>query len=92
MRGDFDSVLSSEAAGVCKPAAGIFREALRRARCAPHEAVFVGDSLFHDVAGANRLGLRSVLIWHSEDRDPPDVDPKPAHVIRRFDELLEVTR
>ncbi len=92
VRGDFDSVLSSEAAGVCKPAPGIFREAIRRAGCAANEALFVGDSVFHDVAGANRLGLRSVLIWHAEDRDPPDSEPKPAHVIRRFDELLEVCR
>lgn len=92
VRGDFDSVLSSEAARVCKPAAGIFHEALRRADCAPGEAFFVGDSLFHDIAGANRLGLRSVLIWHSAEREPPAADPKPAHVIRRFDELLELAR
>jgi len=92
VRADFDSVLSSEAARVCKPAPGIFREALRRAQCAPEQALFVGDSLFHDIAGANRLGMRSVLIWHREDRDPPAVEPTPAHVIRHFDELLAVAR
>jgi len=90
VREDFDSVLSSEAARSCKPEPGIFHEALRRAGCEPHQAVFVGDSLFHDVGGANRLGMRSVLIWHSADRDPPGDGPKPSHVIRRFAELLEV--
>ena len=43
-------------------------------------------------AGASALGLRSVLIWHRDDRDPPDGGPKPDHVIRRFDELLEIAR
>jgi len=92
VRDQFHSVLSSERAGSCKPAPAIFEEALRRAGCAPHQAVFVGDSLFHDVGGANRLGLRSVLIWHRDDRDPPGDGPKPAHVIHRFDELLEIAR
>jgi putative hydrolase of the HAD superfamily len=92
VREDFDSVLSSERAGACKPAPAIFAEALRRAGCAPHEAVFVGDSLFHDVGGANRVGLRSVLIWHRDDREPPGDGPTPAHVIRRFPELLEIAK
>jgi 2-haloalkanoic acid dehalogenase type II len=92
VRADFDSVLSSEAARSCKPQPGIFHEALRRAACEPHQAVFVGDSLFHDVGGANRLGMRSVLIWHSAERDPPGDGPKPSHVIRTFAELLGVAR
>jgi FMN phosphatase YigB (HAD superfamily) len=52
----------------------------------------VGDSLFHDVGGANRLGLRSVLIWHRHDREPPPGGPEPAHVIRAFAELLEIAK
>lgn len=92
VRADFDAVLSSEQARACKPEPAIFEQALASARCAPHQAVFVGDSLFHDVGGANRLGLRSVLIWHRDDRDPPGDGPVPAHVIRRFPELLEIAR
>jgi len=92
VRPDFHAVLSSERARSCKPAPGIFEQALASAGCAPHEAIFVGDSLFHDVGGANALGLRSVLIWHREDRDPPGGGPKPDHVIRRFPELLEIAR
>ena len=36
--------------------------------------------------------MRSVLIWHRDDRDPPDGGPKPDYVIRRFPELLEIAR
>jgi 2-haloalkanoic acid dehalogenase type II len=92
VRAHFHAVLSSERARSCKPARGIFEAALASAGCTPGEAIFVGDSLFHDVGGAAALGMRSVLIWHREDRDPPASDPKPDHVIRRFDQLLEIAR
>jgi len=92
VRADFDAVLSSERARSCKPAPDIFAQALASAGCAGSEAVFVGDSLFHDVGGAKRMGMRSVLIWHRDDREPPAADPKPDHVIRAFSELLEIAR
>jgi FMN phosphatase YigB (HAD superfamily) len=92
VRGDFDAVLSSERARSCKPAPGIFEQALASAGCDAREAVFVGDSLYHDVGGANALGMTSVLIWHSAERQPPGDGPRPGHVIRRFDELLEIAK
>jgi 2-haloalkanoic acid dehalogenase type II len=86
----FDSILSSEAAQSCKPDPSIFHEALRRAGCPPQEAVFVGDSLQQDIAGANRVGLRSVLIWSDAEREPTIGEHKPQHVIRRIPELLDL--
>ncbi|MEW6268327.1 MAG: HAD family hydrolase [Thermodesulfobacteriota bacterium] len=86
-----DSLLSSEAARSCKPDAGIFAQALERAGCAPGEALFVGDSLPQDVAGANRAGLRSVLLWHRDDKAPPEAqadDERPRHVIRNVPDVL----
>ncbi|MBX3025995.1 HAD family hydrolase [bacterium] len=90
LRPHFDSLLSSEAAGACKPDPAIFAEALRRADCAASEAIFVGDTLAQDIAGANAMGMRSVLIWHREDRQPAADGARPAHVIRRIPELLDL--
>lgn len=84
----FDSILSSEQAQSCKPDLGIFTEALRRARCAPAEAFFVGDSLQQDIPGANRMGLHSVLIWDRTDSEPSSDADRPRHVIRRIPDLL----
>jgi 2-haloalkanoic acid dehalogenase type II len=84
----FHSILSSEQALSCKPHPGIFRKALHHAGCRPEEALFVGDSILQDIAGANEAGLRSVLLWHRDDRDPPQVDSPPSHVIREVPELL----
>ncbi|MBC8391677.1 MAG: HAD family hydrolase [Deltaproteobacteria bacterium] len=86
----FDFLLSSEYAKSCKPDQGIFSEAIRRAGCRPGEALFVGDSLAQDIAGANQAGLCSVLLWHREDLEPPQSEPQPRHVIRRIPEVLSL--
>ncbi len=86
----FDSLLSSERAESCKPGGAIFAEALRRAGCRPEEALFVGDSIPQDIEGANRAGIRSVLLWHRPDREAPIDTIRPRHVIRRISEMLEL--
>lgn len=86
----FDWLLSSEEAGSCKPDPGIFAAALSRAGCDPEEALFVGDSLAQDIAGANRAGLRSVLLWSRDDTEPPIGEVVPHHVIRRIPEVLDL--
>ena len=90
LAGHLDWMLSSEKAGSCKPHPAIFQAALRCAGCAPQETLFVGDTLKQDIAGANRAGMRSVLLWHRDDRPPPADEPRPHHVIRRIPDLLEL--
>jgi putative hydrolase of the HAD superfamily len=58
----FDTVLDSAIVGVEKPHPEIFRLALERARVAPDEAVFVGDTNATDMGGAQLGGLAGVLI------------------------------
>ncbi len=89
IRDHFQSLLSSEVARSCKPDQGFFRLALERAGCDPEAALFVGDSLLQDIAGANQAGMRSVLIW-SGNGEPPDSDHEPAHVIRAIPEILDL--
>jgi hypothetical protein len=36
--------------------------------------------------------MRSVLLWHRDDRDPPVEGPRPDHIIRRIPELLDMVR
>ena len=88
----FDSLLSSEDAQSCKPDPAIFSHALAQAGCAPDQAYFIGDSLQQDIAGANRAGMRSVLIWSRPDTDPPDSPTSPLHVIRSIPEVLDIVQ
>jgi putative hydrolase of the HAD superfamily len=75
LEGLFDVALSSSDHGYMKPHPSIFEEALRRARVAAADAVMVGDSVPHDIAGAIRLGMRGVLVARSRlSADcPPDI-------------------
>ena len=60
-----DHWTTSEEAGSCKPHAGIFEYSLAKAARPAAEVLFVGDSPQHDVTGAARAGMRTVLIGES---------------------------
>jgi len=45
-----------------KPDAQIFHAALAAAQCQPGEAMHIGDSLVHDIAGARGVGIHSVWL------------------------------
>ena len=63
--GLFSVAISSFDHGFMKPHPSIFEEGLRRAGVGAHEAMMVGDSVPHDIAGALRLGMRGVLVARS---------------------------
>jgi putative hydrolase of the HAD superfamily len=57
-----DAVVLCGDAGFRKPHPAIFRACLERLNSAPEEAVFVGDSLASDVAGAHAVGCQPVWL------------------------------
>ena len=46
-----------------KPRRGIYRRAMAVMGSRPETTVMVGDQIFTDVWGANRLGIWSILVW-----------------------------
>lgn len=83
--GVIDAATSSEQAGSCKPDAAIYRQALATACAAPGDALFVGDSLDHDVVGPGAIGMRTA--WLA----PVGADPgaaRPDHVIHELVDVL----
>lgn len=58
----FDSVTISSEAGFAKPAPEIFQVAMAKHNVVATEAIHIGDSPHHDVAGARAAGIPSVLI------------------------------
>ncbi|MCL4686818.1 HAD family hydrolase [Myxococcota bacterium] len=81
-----DAITTSEEARSCKPDARIFELALAKAGDPPPASVvFVGDSPWHDVAGANALGMTSVLLGAA-----PAGAPIPHHQIDALAELLAI--
>jgi putative hydrolase of the HAD superfamily len=84
----FEFILVSEEEGVWKPDPAIFRRALELCGIDAGDAVFVGDSPEHDIAGARAAGIRSIWI-NRRGRNWPG-GPEPDHVITRLSELTEL--
>lgn len=57
-----DAVIASHAVGVLKPDRRIYQAALSMIGAAARDAVFVGDGRDDELAGARRLGIRTVLV------------------------------
>ena len=89
-----DFVLISEAVGSHKPEPGIFKEALGLAQATPDRALFVGDNLVNDIAGATEAGMRAILIDRDGKRtaklENDDTLTRPAHIVRSLSEVLRV--
>jgi HAD superfamily hydrolase (TIGR01549 family) len=81
-----DFVIISGELGIAKPDPEIFREALRRAGVRADEAVYVGDSVEFDMAGARGAGIRSVWVNPRGERWE-SADPMPDRVIRSIGEF-----
>jgi len=89
LAGYFDTVTYSQEARAEKPDPAIFRLALRRAGCAPGEALHVGDRIDADVAGARAAGITPVLVDRHDGA--PEADCLRIRDLREIPHLLETT-
>ena len=89
-----DDWTSSEEARSCKPHTGIYHYSLEKGGLGAHEALFVGDSLHHDVAGASAAGLRAVHIADRAGAAPLsqglEITAEPDYTIGALTELLGI--
>jgi putative hydrolase of the HAD superfamily len=83
LRALVDVVVISAELGAAKPDPAIFRAALQRLGATASDAVHVGDSVEHDVAGARAAGLEAVLVARN-GAQPPD----GVRVVASLDGLL----
>ena len=83
-----DAWTSSEEAGSCKPDPAIFHLALAKAGCGPEQALFVGDSIRHDIEGPAALGMRTAWLPPRATSDPGDA--RPDHVIHALGDVLDL--
>lgn len=97
MMDDVDCLVTSEEAGVEKPAPGIFHLCLEKLRLPAEEVCFVGDNLERDVKGAMVAGLQAVW-FHPESegdlrermmRDDIDVVANYKELYQLLDEKIE---
>lgn len=92
LEGCFEARAISGDLGVCKPHARMFISAMEQMGFTDADKdriVMVGNNLERDIAGANRLGLTSILMsWTTRYRLQPRVpEETPDFVVARPDEL-----
>ena len=77
---------------VGKPSREFFHLALSHLGLAPHQAVMVGDDWESDIAGAQGVGLRTILVQTGkyQPEDEKNLDPQANAVIESLGELPEI--
>ena len=72
-----DFVVTSQDAGFTKPQPEIFRYALKQAGVLPAEAVYIGDQYQVDIIGAQKAGMKGILLdrdgYYKEKLDCPKI-------------------
>ena len=88
--GLFDAEVFSCSCGLRKPDPRIYRLALDQLGVAPSEALFVGDGANDELAGAERAGMRAILV-HRPGEEPawPEVREWPGTRITAIPDVLE---
>jgi putative hydrolase of the HAD superfamily len=80
-----DGIAFSSEIGVRKPRPQIFEHVLDAVDTKPVDAVFVGDRLVDDVAGAQAVGMRAILTRQYRREEPDGITPEA--VIEHITEL-----
>jgi 2-haloacid dehalogenase len=78
----FDYVITAQQAGSYKPALRNFELAAERMAIAKHKWLHVAESLFHDIAPANKLGIAN--IWVNRRGDKPASASRLSNVTPGF--------
>lgn len=84
----FDIILIEGALGYGKPDPRVFQRALDHVGAKPQNTTMIGDSLYADIAGAQKLGIATV--WNDWEKKglPQDAPAKPDRTINAISELL----
>lgn len=83
----FDFSLSSEQAGVSKPHADIFHQAMKLSKYSLEDSIYIGDDPKCDVLGPQAIGMRA--LWYNPNLKPWPGGQVPTGVFRNHYELQD---
>lgn len=91
LSGYFDPIIISGDFGYRKPNERLFTAALTAMKMEPSEVLFVGNDMYRDVYGAQRLGMKTVFSKSNQGTQEKE-RVKPDYIIYKFPELLNAIR
>tara|TARA_B110000046_G_C12909723_1_gene362295 strand:- start:362 stop:931 length:570 start_codon:yes stop_codon:yes gene_type:complete len=62
----FSQIITSDQVHSYKPNPSIFKNAFKRSKCQPKDAIMIGDSLVCDMLGGKRVGMKTIWFNQSE--------------------------
>ena len=87
----FHPVIVSGDYGYRKPDPRLFQHALSVLDIRPEQALYVGNDLYHDILGAQQVGMKAILVSYDR-RNIASETIKPDYIIYNFAELLEAVK
>lgn len=84
----FNPIIISGDYGYRKPDPRLFQKALDALQIRPEQALFLGNDLYHDIFGAQQVGMKAIFL-SSDQGDPPYQTISPDYTISRFAELSQ---
>ncbi len=91
LSGYFDPIIVSGDLGYRKPDRRLFEAALSAMKLEPAEVLFVGNDLYRDVHGPQKLGIKTVFFKSGETAKDKE-KATPDYIIYQFPELLDAVR
>jgi putative hydrolase of the HAD superfamily len=91
LSGFFDPIIISGHFGYRKPDERLFTTALASMKMQPSEVLYVGNDMYRDVYGAQRLGMKTVFFKSNQGTQEKE-GVKPDYIIYSFPELLNAIR
>lgn len=91
LAGYFDPIIVSGELGYRKPDRRMFRAALDAMKMRAAEVVFVGNDMYRDIYGAQKVGLKAVFFKSNQGTQEKD-GVTPDYTIYRIPELLNAIR
>ncbi|HLK63090.1 MAG TPA: HAD family hydrolase [Bryobacteraceae bacterium] len=86
LAGFFAPIIISGDYGYRKPDPRLFRAALDELQVGPEEAIFVGNDRFRDVAGARKVGMKTILFCpNGNPGGSPETEPD--YILYRYADL-----
>jgi len=82
----FNPIIVSGDYGYRKPDPRLFQKALDALQVRPEQALFFGNDLFHDISGAQQVGMKAILVSYNQGNTSSQTI-SPDYTICRFAEL-----
>ena len=84
----FNPIIVSGDYGYRKPDPRLFQKALDALQVRPEQALFFGNDLFHDIFGAQQVGMKAIFVAYNQGNTSSQTI-SPDYTICRFAELRQ---